>query len=278
MEKQEDIPLFTFKPSKHFKRENIIKTKLSCDEHECFVLSNVFTKDECNQLIDQGEKAGFQSLSKSYSPKYRNNERIINLNPTLRNIMWERIESFIEDTLILGKTHETIHLTPLTEGTWKKYGLNERFRLCKYNPTNFFKSHYDEGYHPDPIALRTLKTCMVYLNEDFEGGETIFYMKGLKPIALKPKIGMCLIFNQKILHEGATVTKGLKYFIRNDIYYKRTTKRVIELMDSEKSAIELYKCGVNLENQGDSIGALNCYIKASKMCSDVADLYNHFAK
>jgi hypothetical protein len=267
------VPEFTFVPSNDFKKEDITKTDI-IPNGECFVLFNVFTEKECKELIDQGEKFGFLNLGGLYDPRYRNNERIINLNPTLNKIMWKRITDHIEDQITLGRQHDTLHLTPFTEGVWEKYGLNERFRLCKYNPTNFFKSHYDEGYHPQPTTIRTMKTCMLYLNDEFEGGETIFYIKS-KSVALKPKTGMCLIFNQKILHEGATVKKGLKYFIRNDIYYKRITKREVELSEIERSAIDLYNAGVSLESTGNTKDALACYIKATKKCHNVAELYDH---
>ncbi len=46
---------------------------------------------------------------------------------------------------------------------------------------------------------------MVYLNEEFEGGETVFFVEPEKSI--KPRAGMGLLFQHPIIHEGAEVTK-----------------------------------------------------------------------
>lgn len=271
MGEQEGKTIFTFTPSKDFLQENITIKQISGGE--CFVLLNVLTKSECEQIIKQGEDFGFEKLQESYNSSYRNNERIINYNQKLSDTIWNRVKDYVDNTIILNGHHDTLHTTPHTDGTWEKFGLNEMFRLCKYNPTNFFKEHYDEGYHPEPKSFRTMKTCMIYLNEDFSGGETIFYIKNMDSVKLKLETGMCLIFNQKILHEGATVTSGFKYFIRSDIYYKKTKGNNTELTETELEAIKLYKFGLEQKN---AIDALCYYKEATKLCSNVADLAEHF--
>ena len=62
---------------------------------------------------------------------------------------------------------------------------------------------------------------MVYLNADFEGGETKFYDDwGNLTVAVKPEPGMALVFEHEQLHEGAPVTAGRKYVIRTDVMYR----------------------------------------------------------
>ncbi|MBW4673643.1 MAG: 2OG-Fe(II) oxygenase [Desmonostoc geniculatum HA4340-LM1] len=55
---------------------------------------------------------------------------------------------------------------------------------------------------------------VVYLNDEFQGGETVFPQRGIK---ISPQLGKAVLFNHSILHEGAKVFKGLKYIIRTDI-------------------------------------------------------------
>jgi hypothetical protein len=137
---------------------------------------------------------------------------------------------------------------------------------------------------------------MAYLNSDFEGGETVFYFddnSGYKPTAepmsvvgdplterkriplsIKPEMGMVLIFNQNILHEGATVTSGLKYFIRTDVQYKKITSTKNDTLTlAQQSALELYCEAVELDNAKRNDEAIVFYRKATKLCDDVEGLY-----
>jgi len=64
---------------------------------------------------------------------------------------------------------------------------------------------------------------MVYLNEDFTGGRTIFYNKsGNETHALAPKTGQAIIFPQtsKYPHIGEEIKSGRKYILRTDVMYK----------------------------------------------------------
>ena len=56
---------------------------------------------------------------------------------------------------------------------------------------------------------------MIYLHDNFEGGETTF-----KGISIRPKQGMALLFLHNLYHEGSEVTKGVKYVLRTDVMYR----------------------------------------------------------
>ncbi|HSG70719.1 MAG TPA: hypothetical protein VLA12_09915, partial [Planctomycetaceae bacterium] len=60
---------------------------------------------------------------------------------------------------------------------------------------------------------------LVYLNDDFEGGETNFIVE--PEVSIKPETGMGLMFQHPLLHEGAEVTSGVKYVARTDLMYRR---------------------------------------------------------
>lgn len=82
---------------------------------------------------------------------------------------------------------------------------------------------------------------MVYLNDDFSGGDTVFYdtfgqrnkydtvedemKKGFtERFRYTPKQGSVLVFNHNMIHEGAQLLIGTKYVIRSDIVFKRTSR------------------------------------------------------
>jgi prolyl 4-hydroxylase len=60
----------------------------------------------------------------------------------------------------------------------------------------------------------SLLTLMVYLNDDFAGGETSF-----AEVAIVPHRGMALLFRHALFHEGRPVTRGVKYVLRSDVMF-----------------------------------------------------------
>jgi 2OG-Fe(II) oxygenase superfamily len=76
--------------------------------------------------------------------------------------------------------------------------------------------------------IKSYLTFLIYLNHDFEGGETKFYLPHHLARGVVPKAGSILIFPQgnlaSLIHEGAAVTKGVKYVIRTDVLYRPRRK------------------------------------------------------
>ena len=65
-------------------------------------------------------------------------------------------------------------------------------------------------------------TFMVYLNDDFTGGETKFYLDtGAPRLSVRPERGAALVFVHRQLHEGAPVVEGRKYVLRTDVMYSQ---------------------------------------------------------
>src|SRR6185436_6714053 len=100
-------------------------------------------------------------------------------------------------------------------------GLNERIRYYRYEPHQYFAWHYDGCFSRSDIEESKL-TLMIYLNDDFEGGETKFNVKYVyDEIVIKPEKGMALLFIHNLFHEGSAVKSGIKYVLRSDVMYKR---------------------------------------------------------
>src|SRR5262249_21141239 len=92
-------------------------------------------------------------------------------------------------------------------------GLNERFRFYRYDPSERFSGHVDAPFRRSN-GEHSLLTFMVYLNDDFDGGETAF-----RDVVVEPKAGMALLFRHDIYHEGRAVTRGRKYVLRSDVMF-----------------------------------------------------------
>jgi hypothetical protein len=98
-------------------------------------------------------------------------------------------------------------------------GANERFRCYRYEPGQKFAAHYDGAFQRDEYEI-SLLTLIVYLNEDFGGGTTEFLDFDLHAT---PRTGTALLFQHRLLHEGCTVTSGMKYVLRSDVMYRAIT-------------------------------------------------------
>ena len=180
-------------------------------------------------------------------------------------------------------------------GDWTLQGLNPVFRLCKYRAGGHFGPHYDADFVLDPFRKRSLKTFMVYLNDNYEGGETNFldshelHLDSDRGIycsppecvfaSLKARRGDCLVFDHLLLHEGQQVSRGEKYIIRSDVMFEKAPvvgldEEAEEEERRQEEALSLYRAGVCLEEGGDVDGAIQLYRRAFKLCPEIEDAYS----
>ncbi len=172
---------------------------------EIFLVDNFLSKQECNHFIEKGEQVSFEEAKVNIQGKQvmvkgvRNNQRILFIDENLANQIWQKIKPFV----------------PPTFGLYNALGLNEMFRIYKYTQGQRFKMHRDGSYE------RNEKECsffsfLIYLNEDFEGGETYFE----EGITIIPRLGDALLFHHPLRHEGKPLISGTKYILRTDIMYQ----------------------------------------------------------
>ncbi len=83
----------------------------------------------------------------------------------------------------------------------------EAFNFIKYNPGKYFKVHSDDG----PYYTCTISS-VVYLNDDYEGGEIAYPRHEL---VIKPEAGDILINPSTFVYEHASleVKSGTKYAV-----------------------------------------------------------------
>lgn len=184
----------------------------------CHVVPGFLSRQECRQLTDAAQARGFAAAGSDYPPSYRNNDRQVLDDPALAARLLQRLRPHVPPTL---QAHGE---------DWQLHSLNERLRLCRYRPGQAFHIHQD-GAHHRSASLRSHLTFMVYLTDgdEFEGGDTLFYEHGpgIEPPRvvgrLRPRAGSLIVFDHALWHAGEQVTAGVKYIIRSDVLYRRTT-------------------------------------------------------
>lgn len=84
---------------------------------------------------------------------------------------------------------------------------HENYQMLKYTKDTRYQKHYDGD-----TSLGRAISAVIYLNDDYEGGEIEFPNFNIK---LKPEAGMVILFpsNFAYAHIAHPVTKGIKYAI-----------------------------------------------------------------
>lgn len=180
-----------------------------------FTISNFFSADECRTMIERGEAIGFQRASvrtktgPQMLPNVRDNDRAEFNDIELANDLWVRAK---------------VHLPAMLEGG-EAIGLDEHFRFYRYDIGQRFKQHIDGVVEKSP-SVRSRLSFLIYLNGDFEGGETVFFgakqEDGLRrEIArISPRQGDALVFLHEWRHEGRALVSGRKYVLRTDVFFR----------------------------------------------------------
>ncbi|KAL7552692.1 hypothetical protein ACHAWF_015922 [Thalassiosira exigua] len=193
------------------------------------LLHNVLTSDECSELVDRAEEAGFRDASmfdRRTNQAHRNCKRRMYDDPSSTDAWFERIVQAVEGTPLEARllTGAFASNNPRNAGkSFRAAGLNERLRLLRYRGGEFFHAHNDVTFtRPASAGNRageqSLLSCHVYLNQKFKGGTTAFLGRG-RFLEVKPKTGSVLLFEHDVLHEGRIVTHGKKYIVRTDVMY-----------------------------------------------------------
>jgi hypothetical protein len=88
--------------------------------------------------------------------------------------------------------------------------LPDPFSIRKYNTDAYMGPHTDSG--DDNGSLTPTISMVIYLNDDYEGGEINFINQNIN---IKPEAGSLIIFpsNEPYVHDPKPVTKGNKYMI-----------------------------------------------------------------
>ncbi len=176
------------------------------DKNFRHIENDFLTPLECLEYIRMSEDYGYEEAliqtrggGQEMDKDVRDNYRVVLDSQELADDIWEKVK----------------HLAPKEDG-WEPTGLNERMRFYRYEYGQQFKRHADGAFKRNENEV-SMVTVLVYLNEEFNGGETQFF----HPFqVIEPRQGQLLLFKHRQLHEGSPVTTGRKYVLRTDIMYK----------------------------------------------------------
>jgi len=179
---------------------------------EIFTIEDVLDTEECLAWIERAEDEGFAT-----APIYtEDGERIaVHLRDCYELTFFDEEAS----SLLTERIGPFLTGGPLADGF---AGVHVRMRVCRYDPGQHFVPHSDASIEDDAGECISRLTLLVYLNEDFGGGETVFVDTWREPVAeIVPREGMALCFEHELLHAGQTVLSGNKYIIRADLMFER---------------------------------------------------------
>ncbi len=171
---------------------------------DVFLVHELFSAAECDEYIAFAEKIGFEEAAINVGmgaqvvvKDVRNNDRVIVDDRSRSDELWKRAKPFVPDIINRAQA----------------LGCNERLRFYRYDPGQRFNWHFDGAFQRSN-GQRSRITYMVYLNDDFEGGDTHF-----ESFIIRPRKGTALFFTHQIRHMGAEVLRGRKYVLRTDLMY-----------------------------------------------------------
>jgi hypothetical protein len=235
-----------------------------------FIVDNILTSNACEQIISDCEKLNFGKFSSG-----RNLHSAMQL--VVEPYMAEAISKQLAPHIDVNEL-ETLRREMILQGRENDMddefdstrlffvGLNRRWRIYRYDSSGneTFAPHIDAGFPPSGLSedqkslvwddsssfkndqneeIVSRLTVLMYLNDDFVGGETKFYspeefqnqQQPLSyPIAsVRPVTGSMLLFPQGVgedaveyarkfwpTHEGSSVQSGRpKYVIRSDVLF-----------------------------------------------------------
>jgi hypothetical protein len=171
---------------------------------QIFLIENFLSNEECDHYIELTQDKVFEEAKINMRGRQlmnkgvRNNDRLMIFDKDLAETLFKKAVEFL----------------PLIHQDYKILDFNEMLRIYKYSPGQQFKMHHDGSYIRNEKE-KSFYTFMVYLNDDFEGGETEF--EHLFEVA--PKKGSALVFYHPLRHEGKTLISGEKYVLRTDVMY-----------------------------------------------------------
>ena len=159
-----------------------------------YLIENFLTPEECKRFIKQinedayDPKNNFTNAGIFFNQKHSRQKQADNF--------FDLIPKNIVDKLNINRANK-----------WIMTG--------KYFPGQKFGLHTDTGlYFSLKNKEKSKYTMLIYLNDNFNEGETIFYNDKFEETErITPVTGMALIFDIDLWHQGMEIKNGEKYWI-----------------------------------------------------------------
>ena len=179
--------------------------------NDIFVFKNVISKEECQFIIDTIETFPSWQDAKTFGEtenhrktqvdflvsRYGNNSALYKAH----SIIGYSFKKAFEELAFVYKTEDSENANE----THIFYTGDEGVQILKYQSGEFYKEHIDNG----PQTKR-LHSCIMYLNDNYIGGETNFSRQKVK---FKGQIGDIIFFPSIFTHPHSAmeIKEGVKY-------------------------------------------------------------------
>jgi len=240
------------KTPQQLKRELLLGERVSRVER-------FLSASECRDLIEVATSSGFKKSPASGGghgrtgrEDARTNEYTVVADPELAGSLFDRVKDLLPQTL--EWIPSSIYFDREGGAAWQIAGVVDRLRFYKYNRYEEYPEHQDGAYKRDVsiegqlFHQQSFLTLLIYLNDDFTGGETKFFpdrqhCRFLRDIEIKepvvtvtPRTGTAVVNVHNILHEGSAPTSGVKYVLRTDILYQKRALQHPKLIEHSLGA------------------------------------------
>ena len=233
----------SWKPSNHFddlipsfqKQSNEPTKEIlpQVDDRACFLIKNIFTKDECKNIIEAAENTGFEY--RQFEGENKDSASCVVESKDFAACVFDRIKHIVPEKSYydagLGIVLSDLNSDELIINYWGQLTtINSSIRVERYNSNQRLKMHRDGLVAvKDQPQTYTIFAVLIYLNDEYEGGFTRFAvsknpknpMDLYEYLDLKANTGSALVFRHEILHAGSPITNdATKYILRLDLGYK----------------------------------------------------------
>ena len=167
-------------------------------------ISNHLTDQECDQIISETES--FNHWQETWTPRDRENPH----GEKYRKCSMTKITTYSElkhlDNLIFDRIGQAISKYHDKHGIIVSY--DEGYKVLKYTESDYYNMHYDSASF---FSHRQI-SAIIFLNDNFNGGELEFPNQGIK---IRPVKGTVLIFPSNYLYKHVVnkITDGIRYAI-----------------------------------------------------------------
>ena len=170
------------------------------DDPEVIQFAHLLSSAECHYLME--------ATGNQFEPSmvYDANRQLV--RDEIRTSDGSTIHWLIEDPAVVALNRR------IAAVSGSNYDCGEALALLRYSPGQEYRPHFD---FVKGAENRRLMTALIYLNDDYEGGETAFVRTGVK---VKGKAGDVILFrndgadggpNPLSEHAGLPITKGMKF-------------------------------------------------------------------
>ena len=186
-----------------YKDIDIDKLKCNNDFRWYLERENFFSKDECEELIEMVDKEAV--LKSGFYRGTEDRDKLSDEHNTSCFLNFKRSKN----SKLLDRFWKVIKLADLTTYHYNCKGIyNNGLSLHRYDVGQYYTPHSDFHWI-DKYSVNKL-TCVVFLNDDYEGGEFIVANK-----KYETKRGSAIIFPSNFMfpHEVKEVIKGERWSV-----------------------------------------------------------------